>query len=177
MIEAPSAERRRRGRKPKKVVRVRGRGRRAFGEAPSCAKHPNATEFDKKGKCRQCIRDYQNEYQRKKREAKNGASTPQEPAKRERRPAQRLDLTDDVIINEDELDDDDEGDAPRRLTDRQFVWSKPTRCPKCGEMARLRRLADADLAKDMWIHPGPNCTVKIAHYKIKDDLKYQGEDQ
>lgn len=68
---------------------------------------------------------------------------------------------------------------PEPVSEREFVYSRPVKCPKCGaEHVRLRRLKDADLAKDCWLHVHDDknerpCTIKIAHYIIKQDSAYQ----
>ena len=133
-----------------------------------CAKHPEETQFYKNGQCRSCALAYQKSLWKKKQSEKAVNGKPGKPAPRAgQSPHEEL----------DEIEDDFAGDGdelPPAPAARQFIWSKPTRCPKCSETTRLRRLADADPAKDAWIHPGPNCTIKIAHYKIKDDPKFVG---
>ena len=193
--EAPAAPRRH-GKVLKTAKAGRRGGRKAKTAGNHCDKHPDATEFDPKGRCRQCMRDYAREWAKKRKAGKATSTRGRRPAAKqpppidddEGPPSRRgtprfksLNLEDDdVVIDDDpDLDEDeaDEAPAPAAVVQRQFIWSKPQKCPKCGEMARLRRLANADKAKDMWIHVGPNCTIKIAHYQIKDDLKYHGDQQ
>jgi hypothetical protein len=153
-------------RKKNKTARSGRPGRKQRDASGTCSTHPDATEFDKHGRCRQCLRDYQKQHRIKKLAELARANGGSRPA------------PSDPLRDEDLEDPEDEREetAPAPRVARPFMWSKLTRCPKCGETARLRRLADADLAKDTWIHPGPNCTIKIAHYKIKDDPKYVGSD-
>ena len=197
--EAPAAPGRP-GRVLKTAKAGRRGGRKSGASTPHrCDKHPDATEFDPKGRCRQCMRDYAREWAKKRKAGKATSTRGRRPAAeqppldddddagpgRGRSPGtprfKSLNLADDDVVIDDDPDLDeeeaDEAPTPAAAAPRQFIWSKPQKCPKCGEMARLRRLASADKAKDMWIHVGPNCTIKIAHYQIKDDLKSHGDQQ
>ncbi len=82
------------------------------------------------------------------------------------------------------LPEDEEKPKPARrapqsknVNEGGFIWSKPTRCPKCSaHPIRVRRLAAADLKKDCWLHVRDGqqpCILKIAFYQIKDDPAYR----
>lgn len=138
-------------------------------KAKSCAKHPGCTEFDKRGVCRQCQRDYQKAYNKKRAAMTHGAATPprrDRPAHIEVKPP-----------SEDEIDEpeplEDFG-PPAKVEASEFVYSKLISCSKCGAShIRLRRRRDADLAKDYWLHVRSGgqapCQLRISHYNIKID--------
>lgn len=142
-----------------------------------CEKHPDS-EVDKRGRCRQCSRDYQAEHWKKKQAEKAAAGK----TVRKYRPRQLPELPIEESFDADDEDDDAKETpvtTPSAKPDTDFVYSKPFKCPKCGETGRLRRRAEADPDKDYWLHIHPNggapCMLKMANYQIKDAPGYRPE--
>lgn len=66
--------------------------------------------------------------------------------------------------------------APEPLPSNEIrkVYTRETRCPKCFNLHRFWRRAEADLAKDHWLSLGCQYTLKIANYKLSEDRHYAG---
>lgn len=232
-------------RNSRNLKKVLGKTKKTSGKL-KCGKHPDATEFDAKGRCRICMREYAVAYWKKKRGPKVKAARPPKvgdpgvaagqkrctkckavkpvdefdnrgrgkrpdckqcrhdekglPGKPERRarkiPRQQdvnrpsnprdaqpvLDVGQDLDFNPDDVDEPEieaEPDIPEATAAKStdFVYSKPTRCPKCSAPGiRLRKRRDArDM--DYWLHVNGNgaapCMLKISNYRIPVDGKFQ----
>lgn len=138
-------------------------------------------ERDKHGTCKLCKKEYMQAYWAKRKSPKKQTLKQNEV----NRPTQSVELPIDNVDDIDEIDaelDEDLNETPVEVPAAaagEFVYSKPFTCPKCGASnVRLRRKADADLAKDYWLHVQPSgaapCMLKIINYKIKDDRGYRG---
>lgn len=66
--------------------------------------------------------------------------------------------------------------APEPLPSNEIrkVYTRETRCPKCFNLHRFWRRAEADMAKDHWVSLGCQHTLKIANYKLSEDRHYAG---
>jgi hypothetical protein len=214
-----------------------------------CATHPDNRDFDERGRCRICCREYASEYWRKKRKAKLAADRQPKvvdpgvgageqrctkckqvkridefdrrgrghrpdckqcrhdekgtgkpigkrrarkiPRQNEaNRPSRDVESTphihdeddedpdpEDLDLMDEDVEVDEEEEAPKPVEAVDFVYSKPTRCSKCGmDFIRLQRKRDANLEVDHWLHVRRGqqpCTLKISHYKIPVDARYQ----
>lgn len=153
-----------------------------------CETHPNGG-VTREGGCQGCRKaEYQKNWYAKRNKSVGTATAPkkrtltQADANRPISASEMLELPENEELEADPDFDDVEStrQAPvERATApaTDFVYSKPTKCPKCSMgNVRLRRRKDADLSKDMWLHTksdgSPSCQIKIAHYKIVVDSKY-----
>lgn len=63
----------------------------------------------------------------------------------------------------------------KTVTVPNFTFSHEMTCPKCkSTRVRFKRSASANLQRDFWTCPVKGCQLKISHYSIKVDTKYEG---
>lgn len=153
-----------------------------------CETHPNGG-LTREGGCQGCRKaEYQKNWYAKRNKSVGAAAAPNtEPTPHKRRTFTQSEVNRPSAIPNEDFDDDpadiDEPEVseapvePATAPATDFVYSKPTKCPKCSMgNVRLRRRKDADLSKDMWLHTksdgSASCQIKIAHYKIPVDSKY-----
>lgn len=147
------------------------RGRKAKSAALSCDKHPdNKIDFSPKGNCRVCTREYQRD-----RHARIKAGTwSDDDGERETAPPSEPDAA-TPPGQEGRSEPAAAAPAPQDQPEREFVYSKPLRCGKCGLNTRFKRLADADPQRDYWVCMASRCTHKIAHVMVKTDRDFKPE--
>jgi len=121
---------------------------------PPCEKHPTSGRHSKTNRCLECIQDLAIKMHEARGNKVEATSKAEEP---------KLEVFDEIVS--DSIIDTMELDRAISDQKKEFVFSYPVRCPSCKQgMVRLRRLKQADINRDYWIHPAKRCAIKIAHY-------------
>lgn len=141
-----------------------------------------------RNECRGCLRDYQKDWAKRRKE-QGGEAKPKRRYQRRSRPASEPvapstvgaaavqefspEAFESAVRNESPIEENRRSETESQAEPGK-VYSHPMRCPRCFNTHRFWKRANADESRDHWISMGCNNSLKIANYQINVDNHYRG---